>query len=252
MLARPWPGRKVSAAKYFEICEPTSSARRITEELGGATVDIDQVKVSSERHVSIRRFLVQITVAALAFDQLLFDPQPFELDGRARGEDPKDEQQSRLGGHWPAMKDRQVPQDVSVAVEERHAQVAFDPHVDQILVKGKHLLDPAGVVAKASAHDVLAGCAVQVIFDVRTQALRPPVRDRPHASLDTGKLGDERVAHPDRGGKMPDERLEKDRAGAAGRSLDDRPQRGDLVIIRGGSVARLRARHHTSPASSRA
>ena len=202
------------------------------------------MKVSSERHISTRRFLVKFPVAALALDQLLFDPQPFELDGRSRREDPKDEQQPRLGGHWPAIKDRQVPEDFSVPVEQRHAQVAFDPQLDQILVEGEHFLDPAGVMAKAAAHDVLAGCTVQVIFDIRTQPLWPPIRDRPHASLGTGEFGDERRADPDRGGKMLDERLEKRRARVAGRSLNDCPQCGDLYLIGHGAHIQLNSGRH--------
>ena len=212
--------------------EPTRSSGGITQELRGAAVHADQAQVRPERHVSVRRLLVEVPVAALALDQPLLDPQPLQLDSGASGEDPEDEKPARLGRHGPLVEHGQVPEDVPLAVEQWDAEIALDPQLDQSLVLRKLPSDPEGMVAEPPAHHVLAGRPGEIEFDVREDLAPAPVREGPDASRDTGELGDERETHPDRRREVPDERLEKDLARTPGRPLDDRPQGGDLVIDR--------------------
>ena len=88
-------------------------------------------------------------------------------------------------------------------------------------------------MAQPPAHDVLAGGAGQVELDVVADLPLAPVGEGADPRRHAGELGDEGVAHPDRRGQVPDQRLEEDLARAPGRPLDDRPQGGDLVAFRG-------------------
>ena len=84
----------------------------ITQQVRRPAVDIQEFAVFSEGHVSVRRLLVEVPVASLALHQPLLDPQPLELDGRAGGEDPEDEEPARLGRHGPLVEHGQVSEDV--------------------------------------------------------------------------------------------------------------------------------------------
>ena len=89
------------------------------------------------------------------------------------------------------------------------------------------------MVAEPPAHHVLAGGPGQVELDVLADLPLAPVGEGPDPRRDAGELGDEGIAHPDRRGQVPDERLEEDLARAPRRPLDDRPQGSDLVAFRG-------------------
>src|SRR3954447_7507581 len=120
---------------------------RHAEQLGGAVIDAEEPSIAADRHVGVGCLLVELAIAPLALHELQLDPQPLEFDGGPRGEDPEDEEPPGLGRHGPPIEDRQVAQHPAVAVEQRHAQVALDPHVDELPVARKPLPDPPGMVA---------------------------------------------------------------------------------------------------------
>ena len=178
----------------------------------------------------------------VALNQPLFNPQPFELDGSPSGEDPKYEELAWLGRHGPLVVDREVPQDISFSVEQRHSEITLDPLVFEISIERKFLVDAKRVMAKASANHILTWCSDEVVLDVREDFAIAPVGQGPNSRGDAGEFGDEGMIHADRGCEMSHEGLEKDRARAPPGSLDDRPQRDNLVVNRCRSP-RLLVRH---------
>ena len=221
------------------VCEVGQDARtdqlrgRIAEELGRTTVHVVEPAVSPERHIGARRLIVEVPVAPLALQEFLLDPQALELGGRTGGEDPEDEESTRLGRHGPLVEHGQMPEDVPLPVQQGNPEVALDPQVDQPLVAGELFLDPAGVVAEPPAHDVLARSPVEVVLFVRAKLALSVVGERADPRRDAGKLGDEGIAHLHRTGQMLHQGLEEGLARVPYRPLDDLPQRSDLVVIRG-------------------
>ena len=227
----PLPAKR-RVLKMLHDARAEQILRGIAEEFRGGAVHADQAEVRPERHVSIRRLLVEVAIAALALDQPLLDPQPLQLDGGAGGEDLEDEKLPRLGRHGPLVEHGQMPEDVPLAIEQRDAEIALDPQVDQSPVLRKLPLDPQGMVAEPPANHVLAGRPCEIEFDVREDLAPAPVREGPDVSRGPGELGDERETDTDRRREVLDERLEEDLARAPRRPLDDGPQCGDLVIDR--------------------
>ena len=144
----PASARSPAGRRFGEVGQDVRADQvrgRVAEQLRRPAVHAQQSKLACPNDdIGVRRFFVEIPVAALALDQLLLDPQPFELDGGAGGEDPEDEEPPRLGRHGPLVEHRQVAEHVPVAVQQRNAQVALDPQVDEILVARELLLDPWG------------------------------------------------------------------------------------------------------------
>ena len=213
---------------------------RVVEKLRRPAVHAQQLKLSVERDIRIRRFFIEIAIPALTLDQLFLDPQAFQLGGRAGRENPEDEKQPRLWRHRPLVKDRQMAEHRSFTVQQRNAEIALDSHVREILVVRKLVLDPQGMVAQAAAHDILARRSGQVKLDVFAELALAPVGERSHPLVAAGKLGDESVANADRSGKVPYQRLEEYFTRVSGSPLDNRSQGRDLLVIgRDSSLGRL-------------
>ena len=90
-----------------------------------------------------------------------------------------------------------MAKDISLAIEQRDAEVTLNPQVDQPLVERKLLLDAERVVAEPSAHNILARGPGQVEFFVLAKLAFAPVCESPDARRNPGEFGDECVAHPD-------------------------------------------------------
>ena len=214
-------------------------------------IDAEEPSIAADRHVGVGCLLVELAIAPLALHELLLDPQPLELDGGPRGEDPEDEEPAGLGRHGPLIEDRQVAEHPALAVEQRHAQVALDPQVDEQPVAREPLPDLLGMVAQPPAHDVLAGSPGQLEFEVLLDPAPAPVGERADSRRRPGELGDEGITDAEGRGQVPDQRLEEHRAGAPGRPLEDRPQRGDLIAVQIGAAGRLRLRDGLVPGHGR-
>ena len=135
---------------------------------------------------------------------------------------------------------------MSLAVEQGHAEVTLDSLILEISIEGKLLVDAKRVMTKASADHILARCSDEVVLDVWEDLAVAPVGKGSNARRDAGEFGDERMIHPDRGCEMSHEGLEEVRPRAARGSLDNRPQRDNLVVNRCRSP-RVLVRHSQHP-----
>src|SRR5262249_39813270 len=97
----------------------------IANQLGPATVRAEDAPLGADDPISIGCVLEEIAIALLALAKPLLGPQPLELGGRTSSEDPQDEQPPRFRGHGPLVIDREGPQDMALAVRNRHGHVTF-------------------------------------------------------------------------------------------------------------------------------
>ena len=72
-------------------------------------IDAEEPSIAADRHVGVGCLLVELAIAPLALHELLLDPQPLELDGGPRGEDPEDEEPAGLGGMGRSSKTARWP-----------------------------------------------------------------------------------------------------------------------------------------------
>ncbi len=205
--------------------------RRHAEQLGGPVVDAQEPLIGSDGHVGVGCLLVKIAVAPLALEETLLDPEALELDGRPGGEDPEDREPAGLGRQGPLVEDRQVAQHLALDVEQRHAEVALDPQIDEVLISGEFLADAAGMMAQSRADHVLAGGPGQVEFDIVQDRPFAPVRQGPRPHRRAVELGDEGVIDAHGRGQVPDQRLEERGADALRRPLHNGPQGGQLIVV---------------------
>src|SRR5260370_12641014 len=99
----------------------------ITQELNRPAVDVEELALRPQGNIGVRRLLVEVAIAVLALDKPSLDSQPLELDSRACGKDPEDEQPARLGRHRPFVKHRHMAADDSFSVPERHTDNELPP-----------------------------------------------------------------------------------------------------------------------------
>ena len=142
----------------------------------GGAVGADEARFEVFLDVGDRRFLVEIAVALLAFGQVLFKTQPRQLGHGPGREDPKDEQIPRLFRHRLRIEDAKVAEILAIGRNQRHAQVAFDPHLRQRKVGRESLGHADRIMAQTSSCHVLTRRSGQVVFEVRDDVCRPASR----------------------------------------------------------------------------
>src|ERR1043166_5403613 len=89
---------------------------------------------------------------------------------------------------------------------QRHAQIAFDAHFGERLVQWKPGSDAGWPVTQVALDHFFARCSGKVVLDVFAKFSVLPESQRANAIFG-GELGEQRIAAPERLGKMLDERL---------------------------------------------
>ena len=139
----------------------------MVEKLRRPAVHARQAKVLPERHVSIRRLFVKIAIAA-SLSTSRCSILNLSSSTAARAAKIRNMKSLRgSGGMGRSSIHRQVTQDVSFAVEKRHAEITLDPLILEISIERKLLVDAKRVMTKASADHILARCSDEVVLDVR-------------------------------------------------------------------------------------
>jgi hypothetical protein len=172
-------------------------------------IDRDEFRVRRFVNVGDGGFVKERAVLLLAHFEHLLHAEAIELGGSAGGEDAKDEQPARLGGHWPLVEDGEVAEDLAIGIAERDTEITLDPHFGEGFVAGEFFCDAGWVMAGRAGEHVFAGGAVEIEFDGRGDLVLGPIGERADAGLGAGELGDEGVLDIDRGGQVADERIEE-------------------------------------------
>ncbi len=202
-----------------------------TQHFDRGPIGRDEARFEIFLDVADRSFLIEVSVPFFTLEQSLFITQPFQFGCGTSRKTSEREQISLLCRQGPCVEHREMAEHLTPRVEQRHAQVALDRHLDECLITREPFLDAAGIMAQPAADHILAGGPGQVVFDVFADLALPPVGESPHSRALAGKLGNEGILDPERRGEVPDERLEEYLARAPGRSVDDGAQGGDLVAV---------------------
>jgi hypothetical protein len=170
---------------------------RKTEQLGQAAVGADDPPVGADDQVGIGRVLKQIAIAGLTGPELLFGPHPLQFGRGAGGEDAKNEATPRFRRHGPLVENRQVPQDLALAVQKRYGHVAVDAALDQGSCPREEFRNPRRVMDQPTAHDFGTRRPGEVILEVAPDPVALPEGKRADVRRSLGEFGDDRVGNVD-------------------------------------------------------
>ena len=176
-------------------------------------------------HVGNRSLLEQVLQALFALPERLLHAQPVELRRRARAEDLEDRQPAGLGRHGRFIQHAQVAEHRAIARRQWHPKIPLDARLGVRVLQ----LHAAGDMTQPATDYAFAGRAGQVVLDIFDDPAVGPERQCADF-LRRLEFGDERVRHAHGQGQVPHQGAEEIVADAACRALDNRAQRGQLVV----------------------
>ncbi len=177
----------------------------------------------------------------VAPDDVGHGAQPAELGRGASAEDLKDRQEPRIGRHGLRVEDREVPEHLSIEVEEWHAEIAGRSHRAQIGILGIELDRPVGDVDHARVLDHgCTGCVLEVVFEVGDPLPSEPEGMGPQSTRVPEVLRDPCPVDVERFGQALHQRGEELLAGFGGRAGEDPLEHASGVMAAGCGSHRLR------------
>jgi hypothetical protein len=154
------------------------------------------------------------------------------------GEDPKNEPTPRFRRHGPLIENRQVPQDLALAVQKRHGHVTVDAALDQRGCPGEMFRNPRRVMHQPAADDLGTRGPGEVILEVGADPVALPEREGADVRRGLGEFGDDGVVNVDGFRYIADQGPKEFLPGASGSPFDHRLE-GAKVVAHGEDGRRL-------------
>ena len=201
----------------------------MTDHLRRPVIGAENSPFAADGQVAHRRLFVEIAIATFALQEPFLGPEPFQLRGGPRSEDPENEQPARFRRHRPVVKHGQMTENLALAVQEGDAHVAVNAQTDQRGRVREVLRHTRGVMNESPAHDGIAGSRRKIVFHVLDDPITRPKGDGAHPRIHVGELGDDGVGNVDGRSQSAHQRPEELFSRAAGRPFDDIAQCAEVV-----------------------